>query len=131
MSCEFCEIFKNGSFIEHPWTTASVFLVFEYNGKITVVQTTLTMLKGVGYKGSRSEYVKRQRKQVMIFIVAALILAIVAFVIGFYAWPKSGCDGSTKKGDNILKRTGVNENEKLHKSMVAELVARNIEKNLK
>ena len=43
------------------------------------------MLKGVGYKGSRSEYVKRQRKQVMIFIVAALILAIVAFVIGFYA----------------------------------------------
>ena len=82
------------------------------------------MLSDTGYQGSRREYAKRQRKQLITFIVAALILAIVAFVIGFYARLKSGCDGSTEKGGNI-------ENEKLNKSMVAALVASNIEKNLK
>ena len=75
------------------------------------------------YRPLSREHVKRQRKQLMIFIVVTLILAILAFVVGYVARPKAGCSNS--------QRNGGNHDKSLHKNMVDSLIAKNIEDNLK
>ena len=76
----------------------------------------------VDYRPLSREHVKRQRKQLMIFIVVTLILAILAFVVGYVARPKARCSNSQGNDGNY--------DESLHKNMVDSLTAKSIEDNL-